>query len=145
MTLPPSQDRIVAALRHVLPQARGAWLFGSAAAGRFGPDSDLDIAVDLPTPLSPTTKWDAAERLAAQLGADVDLLDFRRLSTVMQHQVLATGRLLFSLDPVALAGYCGFVLSEYQHMQAWRQPMVKQLAQRLMRAGSQERSGEARP
>ncbi|MBO9646749.1 MAG: nucleotidyltransferase domain-containing protein [Pseudacidovorax sp.] len=139
MTLPPSQDRIVAALRNALPQARAAWLFGSAASGRFGPHSDLDIAVDLAAPLSPEIRWEASEQMAAQFGLDVDLLDFRRLSTVMQHQVLATGRLLFSLDPVALKGYCAFVLSEYQHMQAWRQPMVKQLAHRLLRAG------EARP
>ncbi|WP_234193899.1 type VII toxin-antitoxin system MntA family adenylyltransferase antitoxin [Pseudacidovorax sp. NFM-22] len=139
MTLPPSQDRIVAALRNALPQARAAWLFGSAASGRFGPHSDLDIAVDLPAPLSPEIRWEASEQMAAQFGLDVDLLDFRRLSTVMQHQVLATGRQLFSLDPVALTGYCAFALSEYQHMQAWRQPMVKQLAHRLLRAG------EARP
>ncbi|RYF74569.1 MAG: nucleotidyltransferase domain-containing protein [Comamonadaceae bacterium] len=131
MKLPPSHEQIIAAVRKALPQARAAWLFGSVVSGRFGPGNDIDLAVDLVSPLSPAARWEMTHRLAQDLGTDVDLLDFRRLSTVMQYQVLATGQRLFSVDEGATAAYCGFVLSEYQNIQAWRQPMMRQLAQRL--------------
>jgi len=136
MQLPPSQDALAHAVREVLPQARAAWLFGSAAQGRFRPGSDLDIAVDVAQPVPVMERWDAAQRLARQFGVDVDLLDFRRISTVMQYQVLATGTLLFDRDPTATAVYAGFVLSEYQNIQQWRQPMVRQLARRMAGAGA---------
>ena len=133
---PPDQEAIADAIRAALPQARAAWLFGSAAHGTFRPGSDLDIAVDLPRPLDSRQAWDASEQLARRLRIEVDLLDFRRLATVMQYQVLATGRLLFDLEPAATASYCGFVLTEYQNIQSWRQPMMRQLAHRLLRAGA---------
>ena len=128
---PPSHEAIVHAVREVLPQARAAWLFGSAAQGRFRLGSDLDIAVDTGEALTPVHKWKAGEQLAQQFGRDVDLLDFRHLSTVMQAQVLSTGILLFSAEPTETAGYCAFVFSEYQNIQSWRQPMMRQLAERL--------------
>lgn len=131
MKTAPSHDVIAQAVHHALPQARAAWLFGSAARGTFREDSDLDIAVDLPEPLPGPRRWHLSVQLATQLGCDVDLLDFRRLHTVMQFQVLSTGQLLFSRDPAATESYNGFVCTEYQNIQAWRQPMIAALAQRL--------------
>lgn len=132
MTQPPSPDAIASALRELLPDARAAWLFGSAAKGHWQPGSDLDIAVGLSRAWATTERLSVAERLTARFGMDVDLLDFHRLHTVMQVQIIGTGRLLFSLDPVQLTQYQGFLHTEYQHMQRWRQPMIKQLAQRLL-------------
>lgn len=131
MTLPPTDIALTDAVRAVLPAARAAWLFGSAAKGRWQVGSDLDLAIDLPEPLAPMARWDAAEALADRLGAPVDLLDFRRLHTVMQVQILDSGRMLFATDLANTASYGGFVHTEYQHMQRWRQPMMRQLAQRL--------------
>lgn len=128
---PPSHEAIVHAVREVLPRARAAWLFGSAAQGRFHSGSDLDLAVDTVETLSAMQRWEAGEQLARQFGRDVDLLDFRHLSTVMQAQVLSTGTLLFSIEPTETADYCAFVFSEYQNIQSWRQPMMRQLADRL--------------
>lgn len=133
---PPSHEAIVHAVREVLPLARAAWLFGSAAQGRFQAGSDLDIAVDTVETLSALQRWEASEQLARQFGRDVDLLDFRHLSTVMQAQVLSTGTLLFSVDPTETADYCAFVFSEYQNIQSWRQPMMRQLADRLSMGGN---------
>lgn len=134
---PPSHEVIVHAVREVLPRARAAWLFGSATQGRFHSGSDLDIAVDTVETLSAMQRWEAGEQLARQFGRDVDLLDFRHLSTVMQAQVLSTGTLLFSVEPTETADYCAFVFSEYQNIQSWRQPMMRQLADRLSMQGRQ--------
>lgn len=132
MTTAPPDDQIAAAVRRALPQARAAWLFGSVVNGTLRPDSDLDIAVSLQHPLGAELKRSAIERLQHQLGWDIDLLDFARLHTVMQYQVLATGRILFDLDPARTADYSGFVSSEYQNIQTWRQPLVQQLTARLV-------------
>lgn len=127
----PGDEALAQAIRSVLPQARAAWLFGSAARNALRDDSDIDLAVDLPHPLAGLEKREASERLAAQWSRDVDLLDFRRLHTVMQFQVLDTGRLIFAADPAALQQYNGFVFTEYQNIQRWRRPMMVQLAERL--------------
>lgn len=131
----PDDATIAAALRQALPHARAAWLFGSAARGRARPTSDLDIAVVHPAPLQASDRLDAAAHLAEALGRDVDLLDFARLSPVMQVQVLATGRCLFTDDPVADLGAAARALRDYQDLQRWRRPMMRALAGRLVEAG----------
>lgn len=132
----PVAEHITHAVQQVLPQARVAWLFGSAAHGgeRFGPQSDIDLAVRLPQPLSAQDRLHASEQLAALLGHDVDLLDFDRASTVMQVQVLHTGQLLFDHAGAENLDYCSRVMTEYQHIQRWRQPMMRQLAEQLRQA-----------
>jgi uncharacterized protein len=136
MNSPPSQPEITLAIRAVLPQARAAWIFGSAARQAMRDDSDLDIAVSLPHPLPARELVRAVQALSVELNIEVDLLDFTHAHTVMQFQILNTGLLLFSDDPVALEQYRGFVLTEYQHMQAWRQPMMAHLARRLSKTGA---------
>ena len=131
----PSDDAIAAAVVAVVPSANAVWLFGSAVNGRWGAGSDLDIAVQLPGRWLPSERFDAAMALGTRLNVDVDLLDFQRLDTVMQVQILETGRLLMARDPVALLQYEGFLRTEYQNIQRWRRPMVRALADRLAASG----------
>ena len=125
----PEDEAIAAAIRHVLPRARTAWLFGSAARRRARAGSDLDIGVVQQEAL------DAAARLAEALGRDVALPDFARLSPVMQVRVLATGRRLFGDDPVADLAETARVLRDCRDPQRRRRPMTRALADRLVRAG----------
>lgn len=131
----PTDDTIVAAVLDGLPTASAVWLFGSAAKGHWRAGSDLDLAVQTGQAWSAADRLEAANRLSQHLGIEVDLLDFQRLDTVMQVQVLDTGRLLYARDPVALIQYTGFLHTEYQHIQRWRQPMMRALADRLAHAG----------
>lgn len=83
-------------LRAQLTDLQAIYLFGSEATGQAGPDSDVDLAVLLPTSLPAVRRWLLMEHLAEQLGRDVDLVDLRSASTVMRHQVLAQGQRLWS-------------------------------------------------
>jgi uncharacterized protein len=123
---------LIAAVRRILPHASALWLFGSATRHALQADSDLDIAVLLPEPLAGRDKLLAAEALADALGRDVDLLDFARLHTVMQVQILETGSLLFADEPAKLWAWCGRIRTEYLHIQRWRQPMIARLAEALV-------------
>lgn len=131
----PDDATIAAAIRRVLPRARTAWLFGSAARRQARAQSDLDIAVVQQESLAAAARLDAAAQLAEALGRDVDLLDFARPSPAMQVQVLATGRRLFADDPVADLGDMARALHDYQDLQRWRRPMARALVDRLVRAG----------
>ncbi len=79
-------------LQHQLPNLDAVYLFGSRARGAARADSDLDVAVLADTPYAMKTLWDVGAKLANEVHCDVDLLDMRSASTVMQHQILATGK-----------------------------------------------------
>lgn len=106
----PTHD-VLRSLQQRLPGLLAAYLFGSQATGRAGPASDVDLAVLLPGKADVLALWQAGEALAQALNRDVDLVDLRAASTVMQHQIITTGRRLWAADAQA-ALYESFILSE---------------------------------
>ena len=104
-------QRLVAVLLERLPSLLAVYLFGSRANGHAWPDSDLDLAVLVAGKLEPVAAWELAQDLAGLAGCDVDLIDLRAASTVMQYQVITTGVRLWQQDGQA-ALYESFILSE---------------------------------
>jgi predicted nucleotidyltransferase len=72
-------------------------LFGSRARGDARPDSDSDVGVLRSTGLVPAERFlDLAVRLGNATGLpDIDLVDLRRASGLLQHQAGTHGRPLF--------------------------------------------------
>jgi predicted nucleotidyltransferase len=118
-----SESEIVTALRSALPEASAVILFGSRAEGTDTADSDLDLAVLLPRPADPVPLWEAGEAVARRLGVDVDLVDLRRASTVMQFQIITTGRRLFVQGDEA-DRYDMFILAEMTALNEARAPLI---------------------
>lgn len=106
-----SRASIVDPLQACFPGLLAVYLFGSQATGHAGPASDVDLAVLLSGKADVLALWQAGEALAQQLNRDVDLVDLRAASTVMQHQIITTGRRLWAADAQA-ALYEAFILSE---------------------------------
>ena len=96
--LEPMQSQLIAAIRHELPGALSIYAFGSRIAGGAMPDSDLDLSVLMQGYADPVKLWELASQITDIAGVNVDLADFRSASTVLQHQILVTGRRLWSLD-----------------------------------------------
>lgn len=118
----PDAD-IVAAVRKMLPETTALILFGSHASGATWAESDLDLAVLLPGRGDPVRIWEAGQRLAAHLKTDVDLVDLCAASTVLQYQVITTGRRLFA-EGQDLDIYEMYILREMQDLNASLAPLM---------------------
>ncbi len=102
-----------------------AYLFGSAARGELRTSSDLDVAVLGTVRLDDETRWQLQERLAANLGRNVDLVDLRSASTVMQMQVVSGGRVILDHDAGARRHFEGLVYAAYARLNEERRPVLE--------------------
>ena len=117
------QGPIVAAIRARFANAMAVYAFGSQMQGTAGFESDLDLAVLVGGYADPLALWDVAGKLADVVGCPVDLLDLRSASTVMQYQVITTGKRLWSVGlPTGL--FETFVLSEKTALDEARAPLM---------------------
>ena len=91
-------DAVIQELSTTFPQRHvlGLWLYGSRAHGRARPESDVDLAVLCDAPLDPVALFDASGRLAAQLGADVDLVDVRQAGGLLRVEATHRGKALLA-------------------------------------------------
>lgn len=88
-------DSLVNILLKIFADAISIHAFGSRINGSAHSKSDLDLAILVAGYCDNPKLWDAKSKLEDQLTCPVDLLDFRRASTVMQHQILVTGQRLW--------------------------------------------------
>ena len=74
------------------PQIELAIVFGSIARGEAGRRSDVDLAVQLPTPLDVEQKMQLIANIAAMTGRPVDLIDLRTVGEPLLGQILKHGQ-----------------------------------------------------
>ena len=116
-------DELSRAILSHYPDAIALYLFGSMASGRAGRDSDIDLALLLPGKANPVMLWQFAQTLAARAGRDVELVDLRAASTILQYQVITLGRRLWAADARA-ALYETFILSEKTELETRRAGLI---------------------
>ena len=116
-------DHLLSALRKKLPNLLAIYGFGSRMEGTYGPESDWDLAILVPGKLDPLTLWNMAGSLACTVDNPVDLLDLRTATTVMQYQIITTGKRLWNKDQHA-AIYESFILSEKTALDESRNPLL---------------------
>lgn len=117
-------------LGRLVPDVAAVYLFGSHAAGVATPASDLDLAVLAARPLGAVERFDVQERLAALAGCDIDLVDLRSASTVMQARVVSTGRVVRDADPGERARFETFAYSSYALLNEERAGILADIAAR---------------
>lgn len=119
--------QLVALIRTRFPLTLAIHAFGSQVQGNANAKSDLDLAVLVAGYADPLALWDVSGQLADVAGCQVDLLDLRAASTVMQYQVITTGRRLWSAGLQADLFEC-FVLSEKTALDEARAPLLADIA-----------------
>ena len=93
-------SQVVPLLKERLPGLLSVYAFGSRIAGQARPDSDLDLAVLVAGYADGVALWHLASEVAECVGCDVDLLDMRAASSVLQYQILTQGQRLWVADPL---------------------------------------------
>jgi uncharacterized protein len=86
-----------------LPNALAIYVFGSRANGNSSDESDLDMAVLVAGYAEVVGLWDLSTEIASAINCDVDLLDMRAASTVMQYQILSTGIRVWQSEVTSVA------------------------------------------
>jgi len=124
-----SNGPLVQAIRAAFPCTLAIYGFGSRINATAHADSDLDLAVLVAGYANPITLWDLSGELADIAGCATDLLDMRAASTVMQYQILQTGRRLWAQEPQAGLFEC-FVLSEKTALDSARAPLINDIQAR---------------
>jgi uncharacterized protein len=99
------------------PDVQAIYLFGSYGTEQEWPESDVDIALLLPPESSKKAGLlmisDLRSALEALLKKDVDLINLRRVSTVLQKEVVAADCRIYEGDTYAAEEFEMLTLSYY--------------------------------
>ena len=110
------------------PVVQGIYLFGSYATGQERADSDLDIALLLPHELAKHENnlilSECRFALEDALHLEVELLNARQVSTVMQKEIIG-GKMIHGPDQQAVEEFEMLVLSYYQKLNEERKDIIE--------------------
>jgi predicted nucleotidyltransferase len=137
--LPPDLESRLATLAREWsddPDIAAVYLFGSRAAGKPGPRSDVDLAVVLRDDFDTDARWrkrlDLLADASRRLGTDgVDLVVLEDAPTVLAHRVLARGRMLCEPRPRRRAAVAESAMRRYLDEAHLRAVLDEGLAQRV--------------
>lgn len=124
ITLLAPDGPVLAAVLAKIPNLMALYVFGSQGLGTPRPDSDLDLSVLVPGYVDPTLLWSLSNDIASLVNSDVDLLDLRAASTVMQYQVLSTGQTVWDIG-LQVRLFEVAVLSEKLALDEAREPLLR--------------------
>jgi predicted nucleotidyltransferase len=129
VTISEPLTQVTSTIHAAFPNILAIYLFGSRANGTANPESDLDLAVLVAGYVEPLQLWKVSNDLAEIAGCEVDLLDMRAASTVMQYQILQTGRRLWANKLEADLFEC-FVLNEKLYFDQSRAGLLADIQKR---------------
>ncbi|NQY63713.1 MAG: nucleotidyltransferase domain-containing protein [Alteromonadaceae bacterium] len=116
-------NKLVDLIKKDHPNVKLIYLFGSQASGQQHGNSDWDLAILNDTKLDPLNRWQLSEKLAELLKTDVDLVDLKEASTVLQMQIVTKGSLLFDKNNDS-AAFEMMVFSMYGRLQEGRKSII---------------------
>ena len=125
-----SQKAVLEAIQDAVPDLIAVYQFGSTVQGGEHTESDLDLALLARSALPNLDRWTLQEDLAAELSRGVDLVDLRSATTVMQAQVLDTGRVLAKTDRTVRQQFEMRVCSAYAMLNEERAGMLEDVQAR---------------
>ncbi len=109
------------------------WLFGSQAAGRATPESDVDIAVLLRAAPDELTLLEVAESLSDELGSRVDIVELSRSGPVIATQALRHGRLICDANRRRRIAFETALPTRYADLKLVHRPIEAAVAERMRR------------
>lgn len=93
-----NRNAILNLVQSRFPRLLALYAFGSRVTGGATAESDLDLAILVDGPVDPFAIFTLAGEIAEIAGHEVDLVDLRAASTVMQYQIITSGERLWQRD-----------------------------------------------
>jgi predicted nucleotidyltransferase len=122
------QDEIIRTVLEHYPNTQAVYLFGSYGTEQEWPDSDVDIAVLLlPEEAKKAGLFQMSDLrfdLETLLGKEVDLINLRRVPTVLQKEVVVADCRIYEGDWFAAEEFEMLTLSFYQKLNEERAEIV---------------------
>ncbi len=122
------QGAIIRTVLEHYPNVQGIYLFGSYGTADEWPDSDVDIALLLPPLEAKEAGTFVMSKLHSVLESllrkDVDLINLRLVSTVLQKEVVAADRRIYTGDEYAAGEFEMLTLSLYQKLNEERAGII---------------------
>jgi uncharacterized protein len=127
------RDQAVEAITRIVlqhyPSAQGIYLFGSFQTEDEWPDSDVDVAVLLPPEESKKAGSLVMSPLRFALeslvGKDVDVINLRRVPTVLQKEIVIADRRIHTGDRYGAEEFEMLTLSFYQKLNEERAGIIE--------------------
>ena len=120
---------IIQAILNHHPDVQAIYLFGSYGTEDERPESDVDIALLLSPGDSKRIMSPLASKLHFELerllDKDVDLINLRQVSTVLQKEVVAANRCIYQGDKYAEEEFEMLTLSQYQKLNMEREGIIE--------------------
>lgn len=117
------------------PEIAAAYLFGSAARGRAGPESDLDIAVVTTSPLG-SRKLDLLTALTAEGLDRVDLVSLDTDDVVLRFEAVHPNQLVYAADHFDHGDFYSRVIREYFDFEPYLRRQREAMRRRMGNAPS---------
>ncbi|MBA1334133.1 MAG: hypothetical protein HPY66_1617 [Firmicutes bacterium] len=106
------------------------YMFGSAARGEMTGESDVDIAFLCDCSPDEYEIYVIAQEIACMLDREVDLVNLERASTVLQAQVVSTGKVIYCKHQGKRMIYEMNVLKDYARLNEERKPIIEKVKER---------------
>ena len=121
------EQTIVTHILQAFPTTQAIYLFGSFGTPDERPASDIDIAVVLPFDIAKTATaalHELANDLMLQTGRAIDLVNLRQVDTILQYEVISTGRRIAAPQRTESDLYELVIIKTYQYFNRERADIV---------------------
>lgn len=103
------------------------YVFGSHGTSGKHPGSDIDIAFLSAGEVDAYSLFRVANKLSAEFGVEVDLIDLSRASTVFRKEVIRTGEAVLIHNEAAMREFEMLALSDYARLNEERREVLATL------------------
>ncbi len=125
-----NEQKIITPILATHPNTQAIYLYGTWGTEYQRPDSDLDIAVLLPSATARTLDRSTWSRLSTEVAAAAkveyaDLIEPRTVSVILCKEIIAADRRIYCADEYAADEFEMLILSFYQKLNDERRGIVE--------------------
>lgn len=107
---------------------KAIYLYGSIITEYYNDESDIDIAILLDKKINSSEIFEINCVLTNELNKEVDLVQLYTVSTVLQMQIIQTGKRIFCKDESFCNGFETQIFCDYVELNELRKPYLDEIA-----------------